>query len=196
MLMAKAMGNFAPSLTVYWISRPKWAALNTAPQIYTKKYTNIYRNIDMYICMYISWLGNISLGCCDLLEFSFAVWTQILLTDFTQPESMLRFQYTTHMNEPATCARVYICVCVSVCAACVCLCNRVCLNANLNNDNDINAPFSSCWLSSPFCVCFRSAIIIAKSVWGIASALSVYIYNICLCIARKYAYLGENERSM
>lgn len=98
----------------------------------------------MYICMCISWLGNISLGCCDLLEFSFAVWTQILLTDFTQPESMLRFQYTTHMNEPATCARVYICVCVSVCTTCVCLCNRVCLNANLNNDNDINAPFSSC----------------------------------------------------
>lgn len=73
----------------------------------------------MYICVYVSLLGNISLGCCDLLEFSFAVWTQILLTDFTQPESMLRFQYTTHMNEPATCARVCMYVCVRVCCVCV-----------------------------------------------------------------------------
>lgn len=68
----------------------------------------------------------------------------MLLTDFARPESMLRFLYAAHMNEPATCVSLWecVCACVLLCAACVCM--RVCLNANLNNDNDINAPFSSC----------------------------------------------------
>lgn len=191
MLMAKAMANFAPSLTVYWISRPKWAALNTAPQIYTKKCTNIY--LDMSVCFLAGEHPRSAAAIYwnFLLLFGHKFCWQTSLSpkvcyDFNTPRIWMSPQRV----------HVCLCMCVSVCAACVCLCNRVCLNANLNNDNDINAPFSSCWLSSPFCVCFRSAIIIAKSVWGIASALSVYIYNICLCIARKYAYLGENERSM
>lgn len=179
--MAKAMGNFAPSLTVYWISCPKWAALNTAAQIYTKKYTNIY--IDTYVYTSRS-AAAIYWNFLLLLGHKFCWQTSL------SPKVCYDFNTSRIWMSPE---RVYACVC----ATCVCLCNRVCLNANLNNDNDINAPFSSCWLSSPFCVCFRSAIIIAKSVWGISSALSSkYIYNICLCIARKYAYLGENEHSM
>lgn len=172
--MAKAMGNFAPSLTVYWISRPKWAALNTAAQRYTKKYTNIYIDTNVYTsrsAAAIYWNF--------LLLFGHKFCWQTSLSpkvcyDFNTPRIWISQQ------------RVHacVCVCVSVCTTCVCLCNRVYLNANLNNDNDINAPFSSCWLSSPFSVCFRSAIIIAKSEWGIASALSLYTYIISVYALR------------